>query len=49
MQVPSFEEVGRPQCEAIEQVLDAPEIRRARTSHDAGDLIPFVEQQLGKI
>ena len=30
-------------------MFDAPEVRRARAADDAGDLITFVEQQLGKV
>ena len=44
-----IEQVGRPQRDAIEQVLDAPEVRGAQPPDDADDLVPFVEQQLGEV
>jgi len=34
---------------AIEEVLDAPEIRRARPPDDAGNLVTLLEEQFGKV
>ena len=44
-----IEQIGRLQRDAIEQVLDAPRVRRARAADDAEHLVALVEQQLGEI
>ena len=44
-----IEQVGRLQRDAIEQVLDAPEVRRARAADGADDLVALLEQQLGEV
>ena len=44
-----IEQIGRLERDAIEQVLDPPEIRRARPAHHAEDLVSLFEQQLGKV
>ena len=44
-----IEQVGRAQRDAIEQVLDAPEVRRARPADDAGDFVALLEEQLGEV
>jgi hypothetical protein len=44
-----IEEVRRLQRDPIEDVLDAPHVRRTQTPDHAEHLVPFLEQQLGKI
>ncbi len=44
-----IEQVAGPQLDAVEQVLDAPEIRRRGTSHHADHAVTLVEEELGKI
>ena len=43
------EQIGRPQRDAIEQVLDPPQIRGARAPDDAGDFVALLEEQLREI
>ena len=43
------EQVGRPQLDAVEDVLDAPQVGRARAAHDAVDLVALVEKPLGQV
>jgi hypothetical protein len=44
-----IEEAGRPQLDAVQHVLDTPEVGRARAARDADDLLPLLEEQLGQI
>ena len=44
-----IEQVGLQQRDAIEQVLDAPHVRRAQAADDAEHFVVFFEQQLGEI
>ena len=44
-----IEQVGLQQRDALEQMLDAPDIGRAQAADDAEHLVTFVEQQLGEV
>ena len=44
-----IEEVGRLERDAIEDVLDAPEVGRTRPPDGADDVVAFLEQQLREV
>ena len=44
-----IEQIGRLDRDAIENRLNAPEIRRARAANRPDDLVAFREQQLGEV
>ena len=43
------EQIRRTQRDAVEQVLDAPQVGRARAPDDAGHVVALVEQQLREV
>ena len=43
------EQIRRPKSDPVEQVLDAPQVRRARPPDDAEDFVPLVEKQFSQI
>ena len=44
-----IEQIGRLQRDAVEQVLDARDVRRARAANHAEHLVALLEQQLGEV
>ena len=43
------EQIGGSNRQPIEQMLNAPVIRRAGATHRAHDLVAFVQQELGEV
>ena len=43
------QQIGGPQLDAVEQVLDAPVVRGAEAAGDPDHLVPPVEEQLGEV
>jgi hypothetical protein len=44
-----IQQISRPQRNATEDVLDAPEVRRARSPHDTSDFVSLLEEQLREV
>src|SRR3954451_14664886 len=44
-----IEQVGGTQRQPVDEMLNAPVIRRARASHDANNFVAFGQQQFGEV